>query len=177
MYRPNSKVHSPVGLTQRRLDEAKERIEKMDNNNNKKNEKKGSSIGGIIAFVIALLVFAGDAGGEIFGVIVIVAVIAVIVYASSAAKKRQEKEGGTAEITRDDLKSAAETGLTKVMTQMKKLAEYDDDEHDTSDHEDIDHFSDTLTEDEKLERQLKSMLKNGIIEKDEYNILRRKFNL
>lgn len=149
----------------------------MDNSNNNKNEKKGSSIGGIIAFVIALLVFLGDDFPGIFGILVIAAVIGVIIYAANAAKKRQEKEGGTADITREDIKTGAKTGLSKVMTEMKKLAEYDDDEHDTSDHEDIDHFSENLTEEEKLERQLKSMLKNGLIEKDEYNILRRKFNL
>lgn len=148
----------------------------MDNNN-KKDNKKESSIGGIIAFIIALLVFVGDDFPGIFGILVIAAVIAVIIYAVSAAKKRQAKEGGTAQVTRDDIKTGAKTGLSKVMTEMKKLAEYDDDEHDTSDHEDIDHFSENLTEEEKLERQLKSMLKNGLIEKDEYNILRRKFNL
>ncbi len=150
----------------------------MDNSNkNKKDNKKESSIGGIIAFVIALLVFVGDDFPGIFGILVIVAVIAVIVYAANAAKKRQESEGGTAQVTCEDIKTGAKTGLSKVMTEMKKLAEYDDDEHDTSDHEDIDHFSENLSEEEKLERQLKSMLKNGLIEKDEYNILRRKFNL
>lgn len=148
----------------------------MDNNN-KKDNKKESSIGGIIAFIIALLVFVGDDFPGIFGILVIAAVIGVIIYAANAAKKRQEKEGGTAQVTREDIKTGAKTGLSKVMTEMKKLAEYDDDEHDTSDHEDIDHFSENLTEEEKLERQLKSMLKNGLIEKDEYNILRRKFNL
>lgn len=149
----------------------------MDNSNNNKNEKKESSIGGIIAFVIAIIVFLGDDFAGIFGILVVGAVIAVIIYAVKAAKKRQENEGGTAEITRDDIKTGARTGLSKVMTEMKKLAEYDDDEHDTSDHEDIDHFSENLTEEEKLERQLKSMLKSGLIEKDEYNLLRRKYNL
>lgn len=149
----------------------------MDSNNNKKDNKKESSIGGIIAFVIAIIVFLGDDFAGIFGILVVAAVIGVIIYASKAAKKRQENEGGTAEITRDDIKTGARTGLSKVMTEMKKLAEYDDDEHDTSDHEDIDHFSENLTEEEKLERQLKSMLKSGLIEKDEYNLLRRKYNL
>ena len=145
----------------------------MDNNN-KKDNKKESSIGGIIAFVIAIL---GDVFPGIFGILVVGAVIAVIIYAVSAAKKRQAKEGGTAQVTRDDIKTGARTGLSKVMTEMKKLAEYDDDEHDDSDHEDIDHFSENLTDEEKRLRQLKSMLKNGLIEKDEYNILRRKYNL
>lgn len=148
----------------------------MDNNN-KKDNKKESSIGGIIAFIIAIIVFLGDDFPGIFGILVVAAVIAVIIYAAKAAKKRQENEGGTAEITRDDIKTGARTGLSKVMTEMKKLAEYDDDEHDTSDHEDIDHYSENLTEEEKLERQLKSMLKSGLIEKDEYNLLRRKYNL
>ena len=128
----------------------------MDNNN-KKDNKKESSIGGIIAFVIAIMVLLGDDLPGIFGILVVGAVIAVIIYAVSAAKKRQAKEGGTA--------------------QVKKLAEYDDDEHDDSDHEDIDHFSENLSDEEKRLRQLKSMLKNGLIEKDEYDILRRKYNL
>lgn len=148
----------------------------MDNNN-KKDNKKESSIGGIIAFIIAIIVFLGDDFPGIFGILVIAAVIGVIIYAAKAAKKRQENEGGTADITREDIKTGAKTGLSKVMTEMKKYAEYDDDEHDTSDHEDIDHFSENLSEEEKLERQLKSMLKNGLIEKDEYNILRQKYGL
>lgn len=149
----------------------------MDNSNNNKNEKKESSIGGIIAFVIAIIVFLGDDFPGIFGILVVGAVIAIIIYAVSAAKKRQAKEGGTAQVTRDDIKTGARTGLSKVMTEMKKLAEYDDDEHDNSDHEDIDHYSENLTDEEKRLRQLKGMLKNGLIEKDEYNILRRKYNL
>ena len=149
----------------------------MDNSNNNKNEKKCSSIGGIIAFIIAIIVFLGDDFPGIFGILVIAAVIAVIIYAANAAKKRQEKEGGTADITREDIKTGAKTGLSKVMTEMKKYAEYDDDEHDDSDHEDIDHFSENLSEEEKLERQLKGMLKSGLIDKEEYSILRRKYNL
>lgn len=149
----------------------------MDNSNNNKNEKKESSIGGIIAFVIAIIVFLGDDFAGIFGILVVAAVIAVIIYAVKAAKKRQESEGGTAQVTCDDIKTGAKTGLSKVMTEMKKLAEYDDDEHDNSDHEDIDHFSENLTDDEKRLRQLKGMLKNGLIEKDEYDILKRKYNL
>ena len=149
----------------------------MDNNNNKKDNKKESSIGGIIAIVIAIMVFLGDDLPGIFGILVVGAAIAVIIYAVSAAKKRQAKEGGTAQVTRDDIKTGAKTGLSKVMTEMKKLAEYDDDEHDDSDHEDIAHFSENLTDEEKRLRQLKSMLKNGLIEKDEYDILRRKYNL
>ena len=143
----------------------------MDNNN-KKDNKKESSIGGIIAIVIAIMVFLGDDLPGIFGILVVGAAIAVIIYAVSAAKKRQAKEGGTAQVTRDDIKTGAKTGLSKVMTEMKKLAEYDDDEHDDSDH-----FSENLTDEEKRLRQLKSMLKNGLIEKDEYDILRRKYNL
>lgn len=150
----------------------------MDNSNkNKKDNKKESSIGGIIAFIIAIIVFLGDDFPGIFGILVIAAVIAVIIYAANAAKKRQESEGGTADITREDIKTGAKTGLSKVMTEMKKLAEYDDDEHSSSDHEDIDHFSENLSEEEKLERQLKGMLKSGLIDKEEYNLMRRRYNL
>ena len=148
----------------------------MDNKN-KKDNKKESSIGGIIAFIIAIIVFLGDDFSGIFGILVIAAVIAVIIYAANAAKKRQESEGGTADITREDIKTGAKTGLSKVMTEMKKLAEYDDDEHSSSDHEDIDHFSENLSEEEKLERQLKGMLKSGLIDKEEYNLMRRRYNL
>lgn len=92
----------------------------MDNNN-KKDNKKESSIGGIIAFVIAIMVLLGDDLPGIFGILVVGAVIAVIIYAVSAAKKRQAKEGGTAQVTRDDIKTGARTGLSKVMTEMKSL--------------------------------------------------------
>ena len=150
----------------------------MENNNKKNDNKKESSIGGVIAFIIGLLIIFGDGlGVSIFGIIVIAAVIGVIIYAGKAAKKRQETEGGTAQVTGDDIKYAAKTGFSKVITEAKKLAEYDNDEHDASDHEDIDHFSENLSDEEKRIRQLKSMLKNGIIDKEEYNILMKKYNL
>lgn len=149
----------------------------MDNNNKKDDNKKEFSIGGVIGIIIGAIAIFGDDFAGIFGILVVGAVIAVIIYAVKAAKKRQESEGGTAQVTRDDIKTGAKTGLSKVMTEMKKLAEYDDDEHDNSDHEDIDHYSENLTDEEKRLRQLKGMLKNGLIEKDEYDILRRKYNL
>ena len=148
----------------------------MDNNK-KKNDKKESSIGGVIAFIIALFVIFSDGlNVSILGIIVIAAVIGVIIYAGKAAKKRQETEGGSAQVTGDDIKTAAKTGFSKIMTEAKKLAEYDDDDHDESDHEDIDP-SDYTSEDEKRIKQLKSMLKNGIIDKEEYNIMLKKYNL
>ena len=147
----------------------------MDNNN-KKDNKKESSVGGIIAFVIAVLVFVGDGAGMIFGILLVAAVIGVIIYAANAAKKRREAENGSAHAAGGNVRTAARAGFSKVMTEAKKLSEYTDDEHDESDHVDINPHE-YLTDDEKRLRQLKSMLKNGIIEKDEYNILVRKFNL
>ena len=148
----------------------------MDNNK-KNDDKKESSIGGVIAFIIALFVIFSDGlNVSILGLLVIAAVIGVIIYATKAAKKRQETEGGTAQVTGDDIKTAAKTGFSKIVTEAKKLAEYDDDDHDESDHEDIDP-SNYLSEDEKRLKQLKSMLKNGIIDKEEYNILVKRFNL
>lgn len=146
----------------------------MDNNN-KKDNKKESSIGGIIAFVIAIMVLLGDDFPGIFGILVVGAAIAVIIYAVSAAKKRQAKEGGAAKVTADDLKTGAKTGFSKLMTEAKKLAEYDDPDHD-DDHEDVDP-SEYTTEDEKRVKQLKSMLKNGIIDKEEYNIMLKRYKL
>ena len=141
--------------------------------NNKKDNKKESSIGGIIAFVIAIMVLLGDGFPGIFGILVVGAAIAVIIYAVSAAKKRQAKEGGTAKVTADDLKTGAKTGFSKLMTEAKKLAEYDDCD---DDHEDVDP-SEYTTEDEKRVKQLKSMLKNGIIDREEYHILMDRFGL
>lgn len=147
----------------------------MDNNN-KKDNKKESPIGGVIVGVLAVLFLLGDSLGAAIGpVIVIAAVIGVIVFAVKAAKKRQETEGGAAKVTADDLKTGAKTGFSKLMTEAKKLAEYDDPDHD-DDHEDIDP-SEYTTEDEKRVKQLKSMLKNGIIDKEEYHILMDRFGL
>lgn len=145
----------------------------MDNNNKKNNKKKESSIGGVIAFIVAMLVLFGDSVPSIFGLLVVAAVIGVIIYAAKAAKKRQETEGGTAEVTADDLKTGAKTGFSKLMTEAKKLAEYDDCD---DDHEDVDP-SEYTTEDEKRVKQLKSMLKNGIIDKEEYNIMLKRYKL
>ena len=144
----------------------------MDNNK----KKKESPIGGVIVGVLAVLFLFGDSLGAAIGpVIVIAAVIGVIVFAVKAAKKRQETEGGTAKVTADDLKTGAKTGFSKLMTEAKKLAEYDDPDHD-DDHEDIDP-SEYTTEDEKRVKQLKSMLKNGIIDKEEYNIMLKRYKL
>lgn len=150
----------------------------MDNNNNSKknDDKKESSIAGVIGAIIGVIVLFGDSVPSILGLLVVAAVIGVIIYASKAAKKRQETEGGTAQVTGDDIKTAAKTGFSKIMTEAKKLAEFDDDDHDESDHEDIDP-SKYLSEDEKRLKQLKSMLKNGIIDREEYNILVKRFNL
>lgn len=141
----------------------------MDNNK----KKKESPVGGIILAVIALLVAFGDSVPSIFGLLVVAAVIGVIIYAAKAAKKRQETEGGTAKVTADDLKTGAKTGFSKLMTEAKKLAEYDDCD---DDHEDVDP-SEYTTEDEKRVKQLKSMLKNGIIDKEEYNIMLKRYKL
>ena len=144
----------------------------MDNNK----KKKESPIGGVIVGVLAVLFLFGDSLGAAIGpVIVIAAVIGVIVFAVRAAKKRQETEGGTAKVTADDLKTGAKTGFSKLMTEAKKLAEYDDPDHD-DDHEDVDP-SEYTTEDEKRVKQLKSMLKNGIIDKEEYNIMLKRYKL
>ena len=141
---------------------------------NKKDNKKESPIGGVIVGVLAVLFLFGDSLGAAIGpVIVIAAVIGVIVFAVRAAKKRQETEGGTAKVTADDLKTGAKTGFSKLMTEAKKLAEYDDCD---DDHEDVDP-SEYTTEDEKRVKQLKSMLKNGIIDKEEYNIMLKRYKL
>lgn len=141
----------------------------MDNNK----KKKESPVGGIILAVIALWAAFGDAFGETMGIIVVVGVIALVFFVAKAAKKRQETEGGTAQVTADDLKTGTKTGFSKLMTEAKKLAEYDDCD---DDHEDIDP-SEYTTEDEKRVKQLKSMLKNGIIDKEEYNIMLKRYKL
>ena len=141
----------------------------MDNNK----KKKESPVGGIILAVIALLVAFGDSVPSIFGLLVVAAVIGVIIYAAKAAKKRQETEGGTAQVTGEDIKTAAKTGFSKLMTEAKKMSEYEDCD---DDHEDVDP-SEYTTEDEKRVKQLKSMLKNGIIDKEEYNIMLKRYKL
>lgn len=141
----------------------------MDNNK----KKKESPVGGIILAVIALWVAFGDAFGEAMGIIVVVGVIALVFFVAKAAKKRQETEGGTAQVTGEDVKTAAKAGFSKLMTEAKKMSEYEDCD---DDHEDVDP-SEYTTEDEKRVKQLKSMLKNGIIDKEEYNIMLKRYKL
>lgn len=141
----------------------------MDNNK----KKKESPVGGIILAVIALWAAFGDAFGEAMGIIVVVGVIALVFFVVKAAKKRQETEGGTAQVTGEDVKTAAKAGFSKLMTEAKKMSEYEDCD---DDHEDVDP-SEYTTEDEKRVKQLKSMLKNGIIDKEEYNIMLKRYKL
>lgn len=141
----------------------------MDNNK----KKKESPVGGIILAVIALWAAFGDAFGEAMGIIVVVGVIALVFFVAKAAKKRQETEGGTAQVTGEDVKTAAKAGFSKLMTEAKKMSEYEDCD---DDHEDVDP-SEYTTEDEKRVKQLKSMLKNGIIDKEEYNIMLKRYKL
>ncbi|GEM_PF-6314262 len=127
-----------------------------------KKEKKKSPIGWIV-FVVAILFSLIDENtinSSGFAIFAVVAVIILIVVAVNVAKKLQGKDfmGKVSEIIGED---DADEEL------------YDCKE---ADHIDIDP-SDYTTEDEKRIKQLKSMLKNGIISREEYKLMLKRYGL
>lgn len=165
------------------------------NNDNRKDQKPEGGIAKLVIFgVAALLLFIDAVGSDGGSAFFIILMIGVVIAAAVAIKKQQA--GGRSS---DDAESAAPGKAEPAKREFKpqhfdmskfagKRAEgesiskrltekmRDDLSRCDNDHE---HAEPTIsgTPDEKRAAQLKELMRNGLIEKDEYNILMRKFGL
>lgn len=165
------------------------------NNDNRKDQKPEGGIAKLVIFgVVALFLFIDAIGFDGGSAFFIILMIGVVIAAAVAIKKQQA--GGRSS---DDAESAAPGKAEPAKREFKpqhfdmskftgKRAEgesiskrltekmRDDLSRCDNDHE---HEEPTIsgTPDEKRAEQLKELMRNGLIEKDEYNILMRKFGL
>ena len=140
--------------------------------NNRKNDKRKneSSIGGLIIAAIFIFSIIGDADGVALVVLIFIAIAAAVIYIAYKASK-QAKENGSSSVSTEDMKKVARESFSKVMTEVKKEAET---KNCDNDHAHVE-ASYNLSADDKRLYQLKEMLKNGIIGREEYNILLRRY--
>ena len=168
----------------------------MNDNRKRQQKPEGGLAKLVVGVVAALIVFAeavGIDGGSAFFILLMLGVIALAAFAikkaQDEAKKDAAQDDGAARPSRPESakrefkpqhfdmskfvgKRAGGESLSRRLTEKMRddLSRCDDD------HE---HVEPTIsgTADEKRAAQLKEMLRNGIIEKDEYAILMRKFGL
>ena len=149
--------------------------------NKNRKDKKNNPVFAVIVAVVILLMSAG--GGALIIPLLIIGVMAYVIYTLS--KQANQKSGETSSAQPEKsafgsesfdpkkLAQEAKRSFSKVLTQeMKK----DDLKDCDGGHEHVEP-SYNMPADEKRREQLKSMLQNGLIEKEEYNILMRKYGL
>lgn len=160
--------------------------------NNRREQNKGSDpkgvVGAVIVLFFVLLSSIGDGAGVVLLLLVFVA--AGIGFAIAVSKKKKADSSAakpktgtyTREDTRREFKPAhfdlgklvknAENSASKRLTeQMREDTSECADDHE---HVEPDFRADP---EEKRAAQLKEFLRNGLIEKEEYNILMRKYGL
>lgn len=163
------------------------------NNDNRRNQKPdGSPVKLVIAVIVALLVLSDAVGIGGGTVLFIVLMIGAVIFALVAMKKAQadtadkNSESDAAQPARTepakrefkpehfDVSKFVGKGesISKRLTEKMRddLTRCDDDHE----HVEPDYHG---TDEEKRATQLKELLRNGLIEKDEYNILMRKYGL
>ena len=166
------------------------------NKDNRRDQKPEGGIAKLVIFVVVMLFVFIDAigfdGGSAFFIILM---IGVVIAVAAAIKKQQADAKDEA----SDAESAAPERTEPVKREFKpqhfdmskfvgkreggeslskRLTEKMRDDLSRCD-DDHEHAEPTIsgTADEKRAAQLKELLRNGLIEKDEYNILMRKFGL
>ena len=167
------------------------------NDNRKRDQKPEGGLAKLVVGVVAALIVFTEAvgidGGSAFFILLMLGVIALAAFAikkaQDEAKKDAAQDDGAARQARPESakrefrpqhfdmskfvgKRAEGESLSRRLTEKMRddLSRCDDD------HEHVEP-SISGTADEKRAAQLKEMLRNGIIEKDEYAILMRKFGL
>lgn len=158
------------------------------------NSPDGNKAKLVIAVIFAIFVFLDAIGGDpsaFIGIIIFAVVIALVVIGIKKSKDGAASGAGAESTTREDVRRepAAKREFKPVQFDMSKFAGKGeslskrltekmrddltrcDDDHD---HVEPDYAAEPS---EKRASQLREMLKNGIIEKDEYNILMRKYGL
>ena len=149
-------------------------------NKNRKDKKNNPAIGAIVAVAILLL---SVGGGALIIPLLIIGVMAYVIYTLSkqanqksgdASSAQSEKSAfGSESFDPKKLAKDAKRSFSKVLTQEMKKNDLDDCD---GGHEHVEP-SYNMPDDEKRRRQLKSMLQNGLIEKEEYKILLKKYGL
>ena len=149
------------------------------NNDNRRNQKPdGSPVKLVIAVIVALLVLSdavGIGGGTVlFIVLMIGAVVLAVIAMKKAQPARTEPAKREFKPEHFDVSKFVGKGesISKRLTEKMRddLTRCDDDHE----HVEPDYHG---TDEEKRASQLKELLRNGLIEKDEYNILMRKYGL
>lgn len=145
---------------------------------NRNRKKEGNPIVAIAVILIVLIISAG--GGAAIPILLVLGAVGYSIYiaakrSNSANKTDSDSDTAAAPQSFDPRKFAddARRSISKVLTQDMKKHDFDDC---GDDHEHVEP-SYNMPADVKRREQLKSMLKNGLIEKDEYQILLRKYNL
>ncbi len=154
----------------------------MNNRDNKKNNKNFSNV--IIFTIVAIILFnlidSGNIGALFFAVIFIaIALVIIHVVKSKVSKENVEKNGGAA------AKSSFQSQNNSQMWKKRSNPEEAVTEkvyaprHETAPQKQYYDSSDVFDNYERDRNrrisQLDEFLKNGIIEKDEYRILRKKY--
>lgn len=156
----------------------------MNNDNRRDQKPDGSPVKLVIAVIVALLVLSDAVGIGGGTVLFILAVIAMKKAQADAADKNSESDAAQPARTEPakrefkpehfDVSKFVGKGesISKRLTEKMRddLTRCDDDHE----HVEPDYHG---TDEEKRASQLKELLRNGLIEKDEYNILMRKYGL
>lgn len=168
----------------------------MMNNDNRRDQKPGAGIAKLVIFaVVAFIVFIDAIGIDGSSVFFIILMIGVVVAVAVAIKKQQADAKDEASDAENAAPERAEPKQREFKPQhfdmskfvgkreggeslSKRLTEKMRDDLSRCD-DDHEHAEPTIsgTADEKRAEQLKELMRNGLIEKDEYNILMRKFGL
>lgn len=157
--------------------------------NKKKQNSKSLLVWAVIAFVISIMGSIGDGAVALLFVIIIIAVVAGVIIAAAKRNGKAASDAASARsagtrtaAARREFKPASfdmgeflrksENSLSKRLTEKMRdnLSDCDDDHE----HVEPDFRADP---NEKRATQLKEFLRNGLIEKEEYNILMRKYGL
>lgn len=147
---------------------------------NRNRKKEGNPIVAIAVILIVLIISAG--GGAAIPILLVLGAVGYSAYIAaerSKGAKKTDSDTDTASAAAPQsfdakkIADEAKRSISKVLTQDMKKHDFDDC---GDDHEHVEP-SYNMPADEKRREQLKSMLKNGLIEKDEYEILMRKYGL
>lgn len=140
----------------------------MDNNRNRQ-KKKSSPIGIAFAVILALASLAEGADGDadvFIGIIIIIAIIFAVFFLVGKLSKKVRETGGAAAKKAVFTRFGRDSEETLPVTASRpKTFVYDDRAYERNEQRDI----------QRRLSQLDEFLKNGIIEKEEYRILRARY--
>ena len=142
----------------------------MNNKDNRnRQKKKNSPLAIAFAVLLAFFSIAESAGGDadvFIGIIVIIAIIFAVFFVVGKLSKKVREKGGAAVKDSIITRFSRDSGETPPVTASRpKTFIYDDRAYERNEQRDI----------QRRLSQLDEFLKNGIIEKEEYRILRARY--